>query len=177
MVDGYVTNNTGKSLHIFKRTVYPGQRIPLDYVHQVVGSKVPTGESFVEWLEGYVPDGWEVVVSNTKGSREFIDPVLPKVVESENEQTALFWEDNNGLTLKEEEEKTSLAYAPIKEIDKLTARDIYNLKTKDNPKRVIKQITSVHKLRRALTLCKNDSRKAMLTRIIQHRIRELNQFL
>ena len=68
----------------------------------------------------------------------------------------------------------SKEYLTPKAINKMTAKDIYDLRIKDNPKRILENVTSVHKLRRALTLCKNDNRKAVLIRLIQGRIRTLN---
>lgn len=162
MINGFVVNNTGRSRHIFKKTVYPGQKVPLSYVYQVVSSKVDGEDSFVDWLKSRLPPGWELDVNE-----EFELPIDATAVSA----------DEVKVVEKEpaapDEDRESLEYAPLKIIDKLTARDVYNLRIKDNPKRVIKQITSVHKLRRALTLCKNDSRKSMLATIIRHRIKEL----
>ena len=177
LVKGYVTNNTGRSRHIFKRTVYPGQRIPLDVIYSVVMGKVPEGTEFVDWLEQYLPSGWEVSVaddtaSDVTGGRKYKEVLtaIPVVVDSAPASA--------GATQHADEDdddaRPSLEYATPRVIDKMTARDIYNLRLKDNPRRIIKQINSIHKLRRALTLCKNDSRKATLIRLIQGRIRELN---
>lgn len=161
MIKGHVLNNSGRSKHIFKRTVYPGQRVPLSYICEIVPKKIEEDGGLIEWIKERLPPGWELSLEG-----EFEAPVAPSSVDSVD------------LLPKEpdpEEERESLEYAPLKVIDNLTAKDIYNLRMKDNPKRVIKQITSVHKLRRALTLCLNDSRKSMLATIIRHRIRSLNQ--
>ncbi len=159
MLKGHVVNNSSKSRHIFKKTVYPGQKVPLDYIYQVVSSKVGDDVSFVDWLRSSLPPGWEIDVEE-----DFEVPLDPANVSVEDVRAAAEIEDD---------ERESLEYAPMKVIDKLSARDVYNLRIKDNPKRVIKQITSVHKLRRALTMCRNDSRKSMLATIIRHRIKEL----
>ena len=63
MVKGYVVNNTGRSRHIFKRAVYSAQKVSLDDVERVLGSKVPEGTSFTEWLEQYLPSGWALAVA------------------------------------------------------------------------------------------------------------------
>jgi hypothetical protein len=58
-------------------------------------------------------------------------------------------------------------------IGKITARQISGLKTKDNPKAIISEIQSIHKLRRALTMTKDRAGKETLTRYIRDRISEL----
>lgn len=161
MVKGYVTNNTGRSRHIFKRTVYPGQKVPLDVVYSALKKKVPDGASFVDWLEHYLPSGWELQVTQAK----------EKTSTEQEEVEDAVQKDTDG---SEDDGRPSMEYATPRVIDKMTARDIYNLRIKDNPRRILKNVTSIHKLRRALTLCKNDSRKATLIRLIQGRIRELN---
>ena len=173
MAEGYVRNNTGRSRHIFKKTVYPGQIVSLGHIRELLGNKVPEGASFITWLEQYLPEGWEIKVpQRTKdvGGREFKEtltavPVVVDGAETAEEEEELD-EDDDGSPSKQ--------YATPRAIDKMTSRDIYNLRLKDNPKRVLKHVTSIHKLRRALTMCKNDSRKSVLQRLLQQRIRELN---
>lgn len=119
-----------------------------------------------------LPEGWEVVVETAEVvdlHREVLEAV-PVVVVSPTESGEV-------VAVKGDAELPSLEYAPRKAIDKLTAKDIYNLRLKDNPQRVIGQITSIHKLRRALVLCKDDGRKSVLTRIIHKRIKKLNILL
>jgi hypothetical protein len=160
MIKGHVVNNSGKSKHIFKKTVYPGQSVPLSHVYEVLSKKIDDDVSFIEWVRGKLPPGWELSVEE-----DFELPFDASAVTAEDLQPV----EGDG-----DDGRESLEYAPMRVIDKLTARDIYNLRMKDNPKRVIKQITSVHKLRRALTMCLNDSRKSMLATILRHRIRDLN---
>lgn len=182
VAQGYVVNNTGRSRHIFKRTVYPGQKVSLEHVHKVLGTKVPTGELFVDWLEQYLPTGWELDVSvetsDVSGGRMYKEvltavPVVADSVSPESSEKDLgsFRETNDG---QREVEPPSMQYATPKAIDKMSARDLYSLRLRDNPKRILKHVTSIHKLRRTLALCKNDSRKEVLTRLVQGRIRELN---
>ncbi len=165
MIKGSIVNNTAKSRHIFKRTVYPGQRVDLMELYVNVSSSLPENVEFLQWVQERLPAGWELFVDDS-----YSEPVDPKkILESTVELPAN--KEEKDLLLGED--SPSLEFAPLKVIDKLTAKDIYNLRIKDNPKRVIKQISSVHKLRRALALCKNDSRKQMLSNIIRHRIKEL----
>lgn len=171
MFKGYVINNTGRSRHIFKRTVYPGQKVPLDYVYNLFSSKVPEMDSFLEWLDNYIPEGWEIAVEKIKiiGEPQEMAQVSASTDEMSNHT---YREDNEGLrSSREEEEELYLS----KKVDKLTASEISNLKIKDNPRKVVKQIDSVHKLRRALTKCRNAPGKATLVKIIKQRINELNE--
>lgn len=173
MVKGYVLNNSGRSKHIYKRTVYPGQRLDLNYIYKIVENKVPENESFVDWLKGNLPKGWEVNATkvetkeeDTTGGRHYKEVLtaVPEVHESED-STPQDTYVNRGKDQR---------YATPRAIDKMTAREIHDLKLKDNPKRILSYVTSIHKLRRALSMCKDDKRKKTLIKLIQKRIRELN---
>ena len=180
MEKGFVVNNTGRSRHIFKRTVYPGQRVSLQDVHDVLGIKVPENSSFLEWLEKYLPGGWEIIFEereDASGGRPYKE-VLTAVPVVEDGPSGEFsskklMETNSGPEEVLEEDQRSWQYATPKAIDSMTAKDIFNLRLNDSPERVLKQVTSVNKLRRALTLCNKHPRKATLTRLIQRRIKQL----
>lgn len=174
MIKGHVLNNSGKSKHIFKQTVFPGQRVNLSAVYSLLSNKVPEDQEFVAWLQAsYLPPGWELHVEEFE-PEEAVNPAR-EIVQADKVKPPPVEFDFSALEQQEDDDsRPSLEYAPEKTLDKLTAADIYNLRMKDNPKRVIKNIYSVHKLRRALTLCKADARKSMLSKIIQHRIKDLN---
>lgn len=161
-VKGYVLNNTGRSRHIFKQTVYPGQKVDLDNVYLVLKNKVPKKEDFAGWLANYLPEGWDVVVEEKKS--------LP-----EESQAKVKQEDPKEKVLEEvfDDGRPSLEYLPPAKINKLSYRDIYELKLKDNPKRIVSHVDNVNTLRRALTLCNKDSRKKTLGKIIRHRLNKL----
>ena len=176
MVKGFVVNNTGRSRHIFKRTVFPGQQVDLEYVYQLVGSKVPEGTKFEDWLEEYLPKGWELNVvspetASAVGGRMYKETLVAEPVAVSSgameESTVVAFE-------ADVEDAPSREFSTPKAISKMTAKDIYELRIKDNPKRILSNVNSIHKLRRALTLCKSDNRKAVLLRLIQGRIRQLN---
>lgn len=169
MVSGYIVNNTGKAKHIFKRTVYPGQKLDITTVYELVGRSLPEETTFVDWLKEHLPDGWEVLLE--EGQEESSKVIVRE--QAQKTTNSLIPDDQKHLLSGPEDDSPSLEFAPLKKIDKLTARDIFNLRVKDNPRRVVKQVDSVHKLRRALAMCKDDSRKNMLANIIRHRIREI----
>lgn len=171
MYSGYVINNTGKARHIFKRTVYPGGRVPLEPIFALLQQQVPRGQVFLDWLAAYLPQGWEIVLEEDLPS--VVLTATPEVHSSGPGMLAEFsgMEDNDGA----HELATESSAPPAMDVDpeQLTAREIYSLQVKDNPKKVIGQITSVHKLRRALAMCKKDTRKKLLMGILRARIKEL----
>jgi len=139
--------------------------------------KVPQDSTFLEWLDEYLPEGWEISIVNTPPRKEEL-LAYPEVHSSGPSDLKEFYarEDNNGSTLIEA--PVVLDNKPIilgieEEVEELSARDIFNLRIKDNPRKAISSIVSVHKLRRALTLCKGDKRKGVLTSIIRKRIKVL----
>lgn len=168
MVKGYIQNNTGKAKHIFKRTIFPGQKIELPALFKTIEKNLGEGESFIDYLQLRLPDGWELQVDE-----EEVDSKVYVRTQPEKSKASIVPVDERHILSGPEDDSPSLEYAPHHKLEKLTARDLYNLRMKDNPKRIIKSIDSVHKLRRALAMCKNDARKSMLANIIRRRIREL----
>lgn len=169
MIKGFILNNTGRSRHIFQKTMYPGQRVALDYVYNLLKDKPQEGQEFLAWLKKKLPVGWELHVEEFDPNVEHIDG---EIVESTSPViTTAKMQKESGQ--EDEDAAPSLEYATIKALNKLTAKQIYGLRLKDNPQKVIFQIDSVHKLRRALQMCMNDSRKAVLTRVIRKRIQQL----
>ena len=159
MITGIVLNNTSKSKHIFKRSVGPGQKVDLNEVYTLLSSKVPEGDSFISWLKEYVPDGWEVHGEESKKEEPAI--VVGQGISYQDKPSS---EDNSA---------PSLQYLTPKKILNMSASDISNLRVKDDPRKIIKQIDSIHKLRRALTLCNKSDRKETLSKIIKARIDKL----
>ena len=157
MIDGYVINNLGRSKHIFKMNVTPGKRISLEALYDMYGTKYG-GEfdaDFLVWLEKTkVPpgSGFDIVVKSIDDVPEKVSAKKEKVVEVVEPPSA-----------------------PIKfSGGKLTARQIADLKIKDDPKKLIKEVQSIHKLRRALSLCKGRPGKEIITKLIHGRLSELS---
>jgi len=189
MVKGYVVNNTEKARHIFKRRVSPGQRVPLEDVYETLKHKVSGSDNFVKWLkENTLPRGWDVYVE--RSSSERVEQLTAKPIvsdapmdlgnlrakENAAEPTVVLVETEKEAGPEKEDDTpgAGLQYAPDKRLDKLTAQEIADLKIKDNPRRVLERVYSIHKLRRALTLCnKSSGRKQVLSRHIRRRIKKL----
>jgi pyocin large subunit-like protein len=159
MIDGYVVNNSGRFRHIFKTNVSPGMRIQLEALYVMYKDRYEGNFDlkFLEWLQQTkVPEGcgFDIVVNSVDESK----PVENK--------TAIVM----AAPASEEEEPFVQGKMPI---GKITARQIAGLKTKDNPKSIIGEVSSIHKLRRALTMTKDRAGKETLTRYIRDRISEL----
>ena len=159
MINGYVINRSPRSKYIFKRSVTPGAKIPIKDLYDSYKKKYrgKLDLDFVEWLkENKIPKTgeWEVLVRS---------------VEKENDPT----EEILDLEISKKEKSLETSFLNLAAPDKLTATEIAGLKHKDNPRKVIQQVTSVHKLRRALSLCRNTSGKAILMKYIKRRIDQL----
>jgi len=153
MIKGYVVNNLGRGKHIFKQSVSPGMKVPLDKLYEqysaAYGGEFDTG--FLEWLEGTkVPrgSGFDIVVEALDAEKDV--PQQP-----------------------EEEKKVVVKQRKVHPTN-LTARQIADLKIKDKPKIVLQEVMSIHKLRRAYTLCKGRPGKETLTKLIRERMTELS---
>lgn len=150
MIIGYVINKGTRSKYIFKQHVPSGTRIGLDLLYEKYKNKYEGSfdVDFLEWLEkNKVPVNFEIVVESIEVPEE---------------------------TLEEPEEKSS-EVQPEKKFDpsKITPKEISALKIKDNPKSIISNIDSIHKLRRALTMCKGVPGRKTIYNLVKARINEI----
>lgn len=162
MIKGCVRNQTGRYKHIYKRTFGPGQEIDISDLYDMYGSKYG-GEldlGFLRWIEdNKLPNGFNLVVDE-------YDEEVVSVVEEEIE--------NKNVMEESFQPAEKISSRPRRVIpNKLTSDEIANLKIKDDPKKVISQVSSIHKLRRALTACKGQKGKQTLMKYIRYRIDEL----
>ncbi len=156
MLNGYVVNNTGRCKHRFKKNVYPGEKVTLTELYELYKSKYEGNFDiqFIKWLE-------ENKISENSGFNVVINELTDEeCMEPEELQIEA------GMS---EEEISATSKTP----NKLTAKQVSELKIKDNPKKVIQGIVSISKLRRALTMCKSRSGKETLVKFIRERITEL----
>jgi len=156
MIKGTVRNESGRAKHKFKKNILPGQEVPLSYLYKLYKNKY-CGKfdlEFIDWLkENKVKEGSGFTV------------IIEKIVE----------EDTSNEESKPQGELVEVSSVANKIHPlKLTSRQIAELKIKDEPKKIIPQIMSIHKLRRALTMCKDRPGKETLTKLIRERITELN---
>lgn len=176
MIKGYVVNNSSRGRHIFKQFISPGNKIELEEVYKLLHKKLPEDKDFVEWLEEkWLPAGWDVYID--RSNEENREEILAKPIVTDGAvdlSTFYVKEKTQESGAKKMLPDHKLQYAPPKKIDKLTAQEIANLKIKDNPKRILEHVNSVHKLRRAITICNQSAgRKSTLIRHIKRRIRKI----
>lgn len=150
MIRGYIVNNSGRHKHIFKHRFGPGMRLDLEEVYAVYKRQYKGNfdEKFLEWFKKHkLPSGddFELVIESIYEGPYYEE--IPKVNERD----------------KINEKHPS----------ELTSTEIANLRIKDDPKEKLKYITSIHKLRRALTRCRKSKGKEMLAGMIKARIKEL----
>jgi hypothetical protein len=185
-MEGYIVNNSGKTVHIFKRKFPAGHKVELydiwpqykDKVCRELGKKSITENEFIKWLEdnSYMMDGFEYYATIEKVKKEKVVTVetaseIGEIIES-TEATIPedLGEQSDGQLVK-----PSLSSAKPGVIDKLTYKDIADLRVIDDPKKIVYGINNVHKLRRAYTLVRNMPRKSMLEKILRERIQELER--
>jgi len=171
MIKGYIQNATGRYKHIFKRNMGPGQKVDLSDLYTLYEKKYD-GEfdlDFVKWVEeNKIIPGFNLVVEEYE-EEELVSTSETSVGVGEIEAIGV------GEVFSQPAEKNF--NAPLKKKvtpNRLTSTEISELKIKDDPKRVISQVQSIHKLRRALTECKGKKGKGTLIKYIQNRIAQLN---
>ena len=151
MVKGYVVNNLGRGKHIFKMSVAPGMKIPLEKLYKQYEDSYE-GKFDLEFLE------WLEMTKVPKGSG--FDIIVEDVIED----------------IETDTDTQTISVIPEQKVhpSKLTAKQIAELKIKDKPKAVLQEVMSVHKLRRAYTLCKGRPGEETLLKYIKARIAELS---
>jgi len=153
MIIGYVINKSARSKYIFKQHMSSGTRVGLDLLFEKYKNKYEGdfNVDFLEWLEkNKVPEDFEIVVESIEETE-----VLEASVE--------------------EPEVQPLNTHPGNEFDlsKITPKEISALKIKDKPKSIISKIDSIHKLRRALTICKGVPGRKTIYNLVKARIDEI----
>jgi len=174
-MEGYITNNSGKNKHIFKRRFPVGHRILLEDIWGMYKTKVCASlekeeediseEEFVKWLElnKYLVKGFEVIYV-AEGS-------LQDVLSSSDASTG----PDLGKPADGRLNRPPLGKAKQGVIDNLTYKDIANLQIKDGLKEVVSRISNLSKLRRAYTTVRNMPRSRKLERVLKERIGELER--
>lgn len=155
MIKGYIENNTGRYKHIFKRGLFPGMTVSLEDLYVMYGYcyKGEFDLDFVKWLdENKAPKGFDIVIEKYDELKYSDEGTERKISDTADTEVAD-------------------SYIPP---EKMTSKQLADLKIKDNPKQVIEEVSSVHKLRRALSMCKDRKGKATLIKLIKERIAELS---
>lgn len=176
-MEGYIINNSSHPVYVFKRKLPAGHKILLSdvwnlYKDRVLteAGKVAISESeFVKWLEDkqLMKEGFEYHPGyKEQGSSGEIMMSTPAV--NQGEMEGLLPADGRML-------RPSLAKAPQSIIDKLTWRDVANLRIIDDPERIICSINNVSKLRRAYTATRQMPQRNRVQKILRDRLSELER--
>ena len=147
-MNGYVQNKSPMWAHAMKRTIGPGQKVPLDELYEQYGKKhsLSAGEEFVEWLRSVKlkdTNKWNIVLL-ADGEPIEEDP--------KSEPT-----ENDAVT---------------KRIDDMDPLDIVDL-TVRKAREIIPTCTNKKLLKLALNEANARAHKDSLCNILRKRIREL----
>ncbi len=173
-MEGYIINNGSKSKHIFKRKFPVGHKIFLKdiwnlyekKVCKATGSEAPSAEDFVGWLKqnNLIFPGFLIEFpEKATADMQLKEVTSSKVPEDKGP------EDNGRAN------KPSLAGIRSGVIDKLTYKDIAELRMTDKPKDIIAHINNISKLRRSYQVVRNTPNKRQLERMIRNRLQELER--
>jgi hypothetical protein len=173
-MEGYILNNSNKSRFIFKQSFPVGHKILLKNVWPLFEKKVckelssdnPSAEDFVEWLKVHklIFPGFLVEFPKKATADMEIKEVTPSEVP-----------ENKGNPADGRISKPSLAGIRSGVVDKLTYKDIAELRMIDKPKEIIANINNVSKLRRSYQVVRNTPNKRQLERLLRSRIQELER--
>ena len=161
-MEGYIKSTTGGWRHIFKRSVRPGGKIPLSELYAEYGKKnsLPDNEKFVTWLKDVKLNGtldtWEVITMDEK-------PPEDLVVDAKTKEPSV------GETLAKASDDSLIARAKT-----LSVMELVELSVRP-AREIIPKITDLKLLKYAYQEANQRSNKESLCRIMEKRIRELEQ--
>jgi hypothetical protein len=161
-MNGYVRNKSSIWRHAMKRSVGPGEKIPLKDLYQQYGIKHDLGEGkpFIEWLR-YVKlkdiNVWEI-----KYEEESEDLIAP--VSSEED------EPKKKVEVKKGFEQTPSTF--VRDTDKLTVDEIANFSVR-TAREKLPRIIDLKLLKYSLHVASKLANKDTLCRMLKKRVQEL----
>ena len=152
-MDGYIKSKKTGWIHIFKMSIKPGGKVPLNDLYNMYGKRHNIAEKdFVKWLKDVKlrgsQDDWLIVEETLDDSKKDVKEIPPV----------------------SEETTTSSDAVPI---NKMTIHDIMNLPVR-KAREVIPSVMDTNLLKFALRELKPLPNKESLCRIIDKRIMELS---
>jgi hypothetical protein len=170
---GYILNNSGANMYIFKRNLPTGHKILLEDVWNIfekkvkliLGKQLVTEDIFIKWLtdNGFMKDGFVYY----PGDKETFPG---EIMDASSAEIFIKEVRADGRLVK-----PSLAKASQVVIDKLTYMDLANLRKMDDARRIIQATSSLSKLRKAYTAARNLPKKGWLQNIMRERLQELER--
>lgn len=163
-MNGYVKNMTHLWSHTMKRSVAPGQRIPLDELYEQYGKRhnIKRGRDFIKWLQEVKlrdPNRWQVFTDEDSPYKE-VEPV--KEVK----------EKVQGSTVVETDKSRGENVAPIVPKD-MSVDDIVELSVR-KAREIIPKIHDIQLLKYSEGIASQRTGKDSLRIILMKRIQELS---
>jgi len=156
-MEGYVKNNSPTWRHALKRSVGPGEKIPLDDLYEQYGIKheIEKGEPFVVWLR------------KVKLRNDDIWEIKYRDVESES----ISGSENTSIQTGKDEATKSKQSTPFVQ-SQLEPEELAGLSVR-KARNVIPKLTDQKILKYALNMASQLSNKDTLCRMLRKRIQEL----
>jgi len=156
-MEGYVKNNSPTWRHALKRSVGPGEKIPLDDLYEQYGIKheIEKGEPFVVWLR------------KVKLRNDDIWEIKYRDVESES----ISGSENTSIQTGKDEATKSKQSTPFVQ-SQLEPEELARLSVR-KARNVIPKLTDQKILKYALNMASQLSNKDTLCRMLRKRIQEL----
>lgn len=163
-MNGYVKNKLGYWAHAMKRSIAPGEKIPLGSLYEQYGEKhdLAEGEEFVKWLREVKlrnEDKWEIVLEATEEAVK-----EPKEEEKLKEEKKPREEVEGPQEVMEEDKRGH--------IKDMTVRDVSTLSVR-KAREVLPRIMDLNLLKYALQEANQLAGKDTLCRMLRKRIDEL----
>lgn len=153
-MNGYVMNISALWMHVMKRSVAPGNKIPLDELYEQYGKKhdLKEGKDFVEWLEAV----------------KLRDKLMWKIVYGDKLEEMTKNDAVSDIQTSQVIEKT----IPAQDINKMTVKEVVMLSVRQG-REVLPKITDLKLLKYAFQEANQLAGKDSLCNIIRKRIKDL----
>ena len=153
-MNGYVMNISAMWMHVMKRSVAPGNKIPLDELYEQYGKKhdLKEGKDFVEWLEAV----------------KLRDKLMWKIVYGDELEEIAKNDAVSDIQTSQVIEKT----IPAQDINKMTIQEVVMLSVRQG-REVLPKITDLKLLKYAFQEANQLAGKDSLCNIIRKRIKDL----
>lgn len=166
-MEGYVKNASPTWRHAMKRSIGPGEKIPLDELYEQYGVKhgIEQGKSFVDWLRQVKlrdSEIWEIRYRGDQSATAVPEEDQSKEVKPEKAPPA---------PKKAEEKKTKSQPSPFVKSD-VQAEEIAKMSVRD-ARAFIPKFTDQKALKYALNVASQLANKDTLCRMLRKRITEL----
>jgi hypothetical protein len=166
-MEGYIKNASPMWRHALKRSIGPGEKIPLDELYEQYGVKhnIEQGKSFVDWLRQVKlrdSDIWEIKYRGDQSATAVENDPQSEEVEPEKAEPK---------PKKAKTEQTKSNQSPFVKSD-IQAEEIAKMSVRD-ARAFLPKFTNQKVLKYALNVASQLSNKDTLCRMLRKRITEL----